>query len=80
MTDFFSTFFANFHIALVFKVVVLVILFLYIVYSFFLLTQVRALSQLVYIYAQQASRILLFASVVYFFLTLSLFLTALVIL
>lgn len=76
----FTAIFEAVNLLLVFKIVTLIILFLYLIFSFLLLTQVKALNRLVTIRASQASRVLFIFALVYFMVTFSLFLVALVIL
>ena len=80
MNDLLSTITQNIQLTLVFKIVILFVLFLYGIYTFILLSQVKELSKVVFIYAKHASQALLILGFLYFFLTISLFFIALVIL
>jgi len=68
------------HLAFIFKIVILIILGLFFVFTFVLMLQVRALSNVIKIYAYQASRLITLFAVIYFFLAIALFISALVIL
>lgn len=70
----------EFNLLLIFKLVILLIFLIYLVFSFLLVTQVKALNRLIYIKANQASRIIFIFAIIYLIATLSLFLIALVIL
>lgn len=67
-------------LTLILKIVTLVALFVFLVFSFILTTQVKSLNRIVYIHANNASRITYTLTILYFLAVFSLFIIALVIL
>lgn len=80
MTEILAKLINNFSLAIVFKIAVLIVLILYSFYVFLLMSQVKSLSHIVNIHAKNASKVLYFFAVLYLILSISLFITALVIL
>ncbi len=68
------------HVAFVFKVIILIILGLFLIFTFVLLTQIRSLNNIVRIHAANASRIVVGFAIIYFLLAIALFVSAIVIL
>lgn len=70
----------GFHLSFVFKTIILIILGLFMIFSFVLLTQIRSLNNIVKINAAHASRMIMIFAIVYFLLAIALFAFAVVIL
>jgi len=68
------------HLSFIFKIIVLIILGLFLIFTFVLLTQVRSLNNIVKIHAHHASRLIIFFEILYFLLAVALFASAIVIL
>lgn len=66
--------------SLILKILTLAVLFLFLIFSFILMTQVRALNQILYIRANNASRLTFVLTALYLLALFSLFIIALVIL
>ncbi len=75
--DLFLKTITNFHIADFFKIVILVVLAVYIIFSLVVTVQVKQLNKLVNIYSKYASSIIFMAAVYYLFLSIALFIAAL---
>lgn len=70
----------SFHIGLIFKIIILIVIFLYVIYTFFLMSQIKALAGIFFVHAENASQIIFIVSIIHFLLSISLFFAALVIL
>lgn len=74
--DLFLRTLSDFHIADFFKIVILVVLAVYILFSLVVTIQVKQLNKLVNIHAKYASSIILMVAVYYLFLSIALFIAA----
>lgn len=73
------TYFQDEGIFLIFKTLLLVLIFVYIIFSFIVFNRIRALNRTVYITGGKASATLQFISLISLFAALSLFIATLVI-
>lgn len=74
-----STLFQTNNIIFVFKVLLLGLLFVYIIFTFIVLNRVRAMNRTIYLAAAHASVFLQILTIISFFLAVSLFIATLVI-
>jgi hypothetical protein len=66
-------------VLLLFKILLLVLLFVYAIFAFIVMNRIKALNRTVYITSSNASGTLQFLSLLFFFLTVSLFILTIVI-
>lgn len=78
--DLFLQALTNFHAETFFKIVILIILAIFVIFSLVITIQVRQLNKLVHIYAKYASSIIFMFAVYYLFLSIALFITAFILL
>jgi hypothetical protein len=64
---------------LIFKIPILILLFVYVIFTFIVIQRINALNRTINIVASHASRLLQLFAIIQFFLSLSLFLLCLVI-
>lgn len=72
-------FFQTDGLLLVFKILILVLLFVYAIFAFIVYNRIRALNRSIYISSSNASATLRFMTLVFFFMAISLFILTLVI-
>lgn len=68
------------NVSFIFKIIILIILGLFIVFTFVLSLQIRSLNNIIRVYASHASKLIMSFAIFYFLLAIALFISALVIL